>query len=188
MMARAPGAIRIIGGHWRGRRLPVVAHGDLRPTPDRVRETVFNWLQPVLPGSRCLDLFAGTGALGFEALSRGAAAVVFVEQQAQAAAALTAAGVRLGAAATVLCMDALTAITDVPLTPFDIVFLDPPFTRNLLVPAVDALSRRAIVKAGGFLYIETPHDRPLTLPATLRWYRQGRAGRVAFGLAVQTGA
>ncbi|MHB1566370.1 MAG: 16S rRNA (guanine(966)-N(2))-methyltransferase RsmD [Acidiferrobacter sp.] len=180
--------VRIIGGRWRGRRLPVVTHSDLRPTPDRVRETVFNWLRPTLPGSRCLDLFAGTGALGFEALSRGAASVVFVEQQPAAAAALTAAAARLGASATVLCTDALAVIGHAAEIPFDLVFLDPPFGQDLLAPAIATLCRLAIVKAGGFLYIETPRDRPLALPATLHWHRQGHAGRVAFGLAVNTGA
>ena len=94
------GSVRIIGGEWRGRRVEIVTGGELRPTPDRVRETVFNWLMPLLPGARCLDLYAGTGVLGLEALSRGAAESWFVERDPRAAAALEAMLVRLGAQET----------------------------------------------------------------------------------------
>ncbi len=136
MVARAglSNQLRIIGGRWRGRRLRLCGAPELRPTPDRVRETVFNWLQAPLPGGRCLDLFAGSGALGLEALSRGAAEVVFVERNAAIArrlqdnlALLEAVSGRLERA------DALIWLRRKP-EPFDIVFLDPPFGRNLLEP------------------------------------------------------
>ena len=118
------GEVRIIGGEWRGRKLHFPNVPGLRPTPDRVRETVFNWLQFRVPGTRCLDLFAGSGALGFEALSRGAAEVVFVEQDPDAAAALRATLALLDCPrGHVFARDAFAWLAQEPARPFDIVFL-----------------------------------------------------------------
>ena len=128
---RAPGSVRIIAGEWRGRRLDVVAGADIRPTPDRVRETLFNWLAPVLPGMHCLDLYAGTGVLGLEALSRGAAESWFVEQDVEAARAIEAVLVRFGGQehhkGRVLRADARRWLAGPVPRSFDLVFLDPPY-------------------------------------------------------------
>ncbi len=183
-MTRRPPSVRIIGGAFRGRRIPLTAQAALRPTPDRVRETVFNWLAPIVPESRCLDLFAGSGALGLEALSRGAATVTFVEQDPESAAALRALLARLDVAALVHAGEALAFLNRQPAGGFDIVFLDPPFAAGLLAPALARVRQRDIVPNGGFLYIETRRDTPCVLPTGFRWHRQGQAGQVAFGLAV----
>lgn len=135
-MARAAEhSIRIIGGQWRGTRIPVANRAELRPSADRVRETLFNWLTPTLPGARCLDLYAGTGALGFEALSRGATASVLVEKDAALVARMEGLKTRLKAeSAEIHGADVLSWLNGAA-SAFDIVFLDPPFHRNL-VPAV----------------------------------------------------
>ncbi|MGD8957138.1 MAG: 16S rRNA (guanine(966)-N(2))-methyltransferase RsmD, partial [Chromatiaceae bacterium] len=129
--------VRIIGGRHRGRRLGFSAGRGLRPTPDRVRETLFNWLQSEIHGARCLDLFAGSGALGLEALSRGASALLAVEQN-RAAAQRLRENIRLldeQAAAEVIQRDALSLLTRPPVAPFGIVFLDPPFAQDMLAAA-----------------------------------------------------
>src|SRR5690606_2647217 len=129
----APGAVRIVGGRWRGTRLPVADAEGLRPTPDRVRETLFNWLQPVLPGARVLDLFAGSGALGLEALSRGAREALLVERDPGLAQQLRRAVERLqgGEAVQVVNADALAFLSGYAGPPFDIAFVDPPFAQDL---------------------------------------------------------
>lgn len=171
--AGAPGQVRIIGGHWRGTRLQVPPLPGLRPTPDRVRETLFNWLQPVLPGARVLDLFAGTGALGLEAVSRGAAAALLVERDPRACEALRELVARLSAqdAVTVLRGDAL-AVLDAPLHGrFDIVFLDPPFDAGAW-PAV--LERLPPWLAGdAWLYLESPAALAPRVPDGWQLHREG---------------
>lgn len=183
-MTRRPPGVRIIGGALRGRRIPLTANAALRPTPDRIRETLFNWLAPILPESRCLDLFAGSGALGIEALSRGAAHTTFVEQNPESARALRALVTQLGLAAAVHEREALAFLQDQKAHRYDIVFLDPPFDSALLAPALAAIAQRDIVPDRGFLYIETRRDAPCTLPQGFRWHRHSRAGQVAFGLAI----
>lgn len=174
----APGKLRIIAGTLRGSRLPVEDVAELRPTPDRVRETLFNWLAPFIAGARCLDLFAGTGALGVEALSRGAAHVDFVEYDAQLAERLRANLVRLKqTAASVRCADALRALDEFA-QPYDIVFLDPPFAGGLWQPAANALQNRELVVASGLIYVEAPTTATLALPPTWQLYRESRAGAV----------
>jgi 16S rRNA (guanine966-N2)-methyltransferase len=153
----AAGSVRIIGGRWRGTRLPVPDLAGLRPTSDRVRETLFNWLQAVLPGARVLDLFAGSGALGLEAVSRGAGTAVLVERDPVQAASLRDSARRLDAGARVQVVqdDALrwlAAQDGAP--PFDIAFVDPPFDGQLWAPALQALPQR--MAAGGWLYVESP--------------------------------
>ena len=137
------GSVRIIGGHWRGTRLPVADLDGLRPTADRVRETLFNWLMPVLPGARVLDLFAGSGALGFEALSRGAAAATLVERETGPATALREVAARLpgGEAAEIVRMDAISWLTPAAREGrrYDIAFIDPPFAGGLWKRAITAV-------------------------------------------------
>ena len=154
--APAPGKLRIIGGEWRGRKLPIASVPGLRPTADRIRETLFNWLAAQVSGARCLDLFAGAGALGLEALSRGAARCDFVDTSARAVAQLRRALHTLGASARGRVFDGDFAAflgRDDAAEPYDIVFLDPPFNRGLLDPAIerlasaDALAPRALIYA-----------------------------------------
>ena len=130
--------LRIIGGNWRGRRVKFPSSNELRPTPDRVRETLFNWLQPVIAGSRCLDLFAGSGALGLEALSRGATRVVFVDHEPKVIEHLHAALSLLKAEGAEPKLTQARRYLESPVEAFDIVFLDPPFADESL-PAICAL-------------------------------------------------
>lgn len=176
--------VRLIGGLWRSRRLSFPAREGLRPTPDRVRETVFNWLQPTLPGARCLDLFAGSGALGLEALSRGAASVVLVEKDPLAHAALLQSVRDLETkTARVMAQDALAFVATAPPSSFDIVFLDPPFKTELMTAALTLLLSRGILAPAGLVYLEAAVGSAWDLPQGLSWHRQGRAGKVLFGLA-----
>lgn len=175
------GRVRIVGGSLRGSRLNVIDAPGLRPTPDRVRETLFNWLAPVIDGAHCLDLFAGSGALGIEALSRGAATVDLVEGDARLAGALRANLARLKQDAQVHCQDALQFV-GAATVPYDIVFLDPPFVTNLWTTAARALEDRALLKPGALVYVETPAGAAPELPSAWRAHRQSRAGAVAFAL------
>ena len=185
--ARASGAqsriLRIIGGRHRGRRLRFPAGVEIRPTPDRVRETLFNWLQPRLDGARVLDLFAGSGALGLEALSRGAAQVTFVERDRKAAAAID----QLlkdwrEDSGTVVCADASEWLRR-PGGGFDVVFLDPPYDSSLLAQAVAALNEQGHLAADARVYLERRARDPLpALPAGWRELRAGRAGEVGYHL------
>jgi 16S rRNA (guanine966-N2)-methyltransferase len=162
---KKPGHVRIIGGEWRGRRLPVVDLPGLRPSGDRARETLFNWLQPQLRGARCVDLFAGTGVLGLEAYSRGAAEVVLVENQPLAVQTLRATLVELkvpGAKAGVHLVesDALKWLQACEPGSLDIVFIDPPFGSRLETQAMTLLVERELVRAGGMVYLETARNSP----------------------------
>lgn len=173
--------LRIIGGRWRRRQLAIAPVEGLRPTPDRVRETLFNWLGQQLDGLHCLDLFAGSGALGFEAASRGAAQVTLVEADARAARQLLAHCETLGAGATVQVVrgDALNFLRDArPDRTFDLVFLDPPYALGLLPQCLAALPRRLAPEAR--VYLEDAV--PLATPPGWALLRQGRAGRVHYGL------
>jgi 16S rRNA (guanine966-N2)-methyltransferase len=175
--------LRIIAGRHRGRRLRFPAGVDIRPTPDRVRETLFNWLQPRIEQARVLDLFAGSGALGLEALSRGAAHVTFVEKDRRAAAAIEAVTREWGeAGARVSCTGALEwLVTNGTEPPFDIVFLDPPYDSNLLETAASALAGR--LAADARLYLERRARDPLpALPGGWKELRAGRAGEVGYHL------
>ncbi len=175
--------IRIIGGQWRSRRLEFPDAPGLRPTPDRVRETLFNWLTPVLPGARCLDMFAGSGALGIEALSRGAAEVVFIERDPVAIRALRDNLARLNAeGGRVEPAEALAWLRR-PATPFEIVFLDPPFDADLLEPVCAALEAGDWLTGTAWIYLEAAAGRPLALPAGWTVHREKTAGMVAYRLA-----
>lgn len=179
---RGPGRVRIIAGRWRGRRLPVADVPGLRPTPDRVRETLFNWLAPVIEGSRCLDLFAGSGALGLEAASRGAACASLVEREPRALAVLRANVELLGAGDTVevIAADALDLLRTPPPVPFDLVFLDPPYDAGLLAPALAALFAGGWLAPSGWLYLEWPGGAPAPLAGTP--WRSLAAGQVQCAL------
>lgn len=176
-MKRSPNRVRIVGGLWRGRLLAFPDGPGVRPTPDRVRETVFNWLGQDLTGLRCLDLFAGSGALGFEAASRGAAHVVIVERSRPVVAALRESAARLGATqCEVLHRDALEFLAATG-ERFDVVFIDPPYEADLLVRALEAVGPRLAPDAR--VYAEGPALAPGT---AWRIVREGRAGAVRFAL------
>jgi len=177
------GRFRIIGGEWRGRRLPVPQESGVRPTPDRVRETLFNWLAPVISGARCLDLYAGSGALGLEALSRGAGRVVFVDH---APAALRQVAANLATLKSergeTACMDALRYL-ERPATTFDVVFLDPPYGLGLLQPVAERLFAGGWLAPGAAVYLEHEAEAPPpALPAGWQLYRSAAAGRVRYHL------
>ena len=172
--------VRLIGGLWKRSKLPVADKPGLRPTPDRVRETLFNWLGQDLTGWRCLDAFAGSGALGFEAASRGAAEVTLLERDASLVRSLKASQQRLGAAQlTVLGTDALAWMARCAADRFDLVLLDPPFDAGLLEPALAHAVR--LVGPGGFIYLESGDALP-TLPEGFELHRGARAGAVHHAL------
>ena len=178
-----PREVRIIGGRWKRSKLPVADMRGLRPTPDRVRETLFNWLGPDLSGWRCLDAFAGTGALGFEAASRGAEEVVLLERDRQQARRLADSAQRLQATTVrIECADAIGWLARSAPERFDVVFVDPPFDSALAAPALAAAAR--VVAPGGWIYLELPRpfDAGLAPPIALTLVRQGRAGSVHFHL------
>lgn len=185
-MKRAPGRLRIIGGEFRSRVVEFEAAPGVRATPDRVRQTVFDWLAPVIDGARALDLFAGSGALGLEALSRGAGHVTFVESAAPQAASIRAALARLGLAAraTVVQGDALAFLRATP-DRFELAFLDPPFAAGLLAPALAALPRT--LSADPRVYAEWPVGAAPAWPAGYRVLREKKAGQVSYALATVTG-
>lgn len=178
--------LRIIGGQWRSRKLAFPGVPGLRPTPDRVRETLFNWLQHVIEGANCLDLFAGSGLLGFEALSRGAARVVFVEQHHRAAAQLRHNAELLGAGnAEIVEADSLAWLKR-PAEPFDVVFLDPPYRMNLLLPSCRLLEANGWLAEGAHIYLECQQTEELKeLPAGWEVIRRKVAGDVAYHLAIR---
>ncbi len=179
-----PREVRIIGGQWKRSKLPVADLPGLRPTPDRVRETLFNWLGQDLSGWRCLDAFAGSGALGFEAASRGAAQVLLLERDRKLAASLEQTRQRLKAATLRIAnADALAWMARCAPLSFELVLIDPPFDSELLVPAIAAAAR--LVVPDGFVYIEAgqalaPDAQAL---AGLALHKQGKAGAVHFHLA-----
>ena len=171
-----PGEVRLIGGRWKRSKLPVPDLPGLRPTPDRVRETLFNWLGQDLSGWRCLDAFAGSGALGLEAASRGAAEVLLLEREAAVAAGLEATRRRLGGqGVAVLRADAMAWMRQCPPRRFELVLLDPPFDAGLADAAL-ALAADCVTE-GGFVYLESaaPPSQP---PASLELFRQLKAGAV----------
>jgi len=176
-----PNTVRIIGGLWRSRILEFPDAADLRPTPDRVRETLFNWLGRDLTGMACLDLFAGSGALGFEALSRGAASVVMVEKNPAVLRALRDNAHKLGATGlTVVRGDALEFARGAR-SRYDVVFVDPPYRLGLQVAALDLL--RGLLAEGGRVYGES--DAVFEPPRGWTIFRRARAGNVHFHLLVR---
>jgi 16S rRNA (guanine966-N2)-methyltransferase len=178
--------LRIIGGRHRGRKLRFPEGVDIRPTPDRVRETLFNWLQQRVAGARVLDLFAGSGALGLEAVSRGAAQVTFIEKDRRAAAAIEALTREwLEGAVSIACADALGWLSQAPpdAASFDIVFLDPPYDADLLSATAEALASSGRLAPDARVYLESRARDPLPrLPLGWRSLRDGRAGEVGYHL------
>lgn len=176
------GHIRIIGGQWRGRKLPVTDAEGLRPTIDRLKETLFNWLQFELPQAHVLDVFAGTGSLGLEALSRGAVQATFFEQDRQASQQLRTNLTTLKAeqSGQVHQGNALQLLTQ-PNTqkPMQLVFLDPPFQQNLVNPAIELLEKHQWLAPDALVYIETEHRTPLHVPAHWQLHREKTMGQSA---------
>ena len=152
-MTSGNNTLRIIGGRWRSRKLSFINAPQLRPTPDRVRETLFNWLQGSLSQARCLDLFAGSGALGLEALSRGAAEVLFIEKNRAAAQQLEQNLAILQTPLNVIQTDALHYLANETI-PFDIIFLDPPFRQGFLPKILDIIQENKLLKQNALLYLE----------------------------------
>lgn len=176
--------LRIIGGQWRGRKLPFVGAEGLRPTGDRIRETLFNWLMPDLPGARCLDVFSGSGALGLEALSRGAESATLLELNAQAA-------TQIGQNLRLLQSDRGRVVQTDSLSwlqqqntgsPYDVVFLDPPFQQDLWQASIEALEINGWLAQDAAIYIETPRNAPLSTPTHWHLHREKHAGGVSFRL------
>ncbi|MEN8214404.1 MAG: 16S rRNA (guanine(966)-N(2))-methyltransferase RsmD [Pseudomonadota bacterium] len=180
--------VRLIGGRHGGRRLQFPAARGLRPTADRVRETLFNWLQQDIVAARCLDLFAGSGALGFEAASRGAEPVMMVERQRDVFRALqqNRALLQLEDAVQLVNADALTWLHGTP-EMYQLVFLDPPFNKPLLQPVIDQLERGGWLAPGALVYLEQDlHVEPPQLPDNWRIIRNKTAGQVRYQLVERT--
>lgn len=178
------GTVRIIAGQWRGRKLPVVDVPGLRPSGDRVRETLFNWLAPMLPGAVCADLFAGSGALGFEAASRGARNVVLIEQDRAAAQNLRQCVDMLGAAqVSVIQADAVAWLKSQSTDSYDILFADPPFGSGLNAGIAETVADAGCLKPGGLLYVESSGSGPAPIVPS-RWsaWKQKRIGDVRMTL------
>ncbi len=181
----AKSEIRIIGGRWRGRKLPVADVSGLRPTPDRIRETLFNWLAADCRGARVLDCFAGSGALGFEAASRGARRVVLLERDRLALENLFAQAARLGDdTIRIVAGDALDSIARLGGS-FDLAFIDPPYDQGALRARIFArLERDGLLADGARVYFEWPRRETFELPsARLEWLRRKRAGQVNYAIA-----
>ena len=182
------GQLRIIGGQWRSRQFDFpMAHG-LRPTPNRVRETLFNWLAPYVEGAKVLDVFAGSGALFLEALSRGAGSALALDLNSAAINSLR------GHLLTLRCdngqllqTDALRHLEQQPATPFDLVFLDPPFSQGLLLPACTLLEEKGWLASDAWVYTESENPpSSLGLPGNWRLHREQKAGQVYYALWERT--
>lgn len=179
----APQRVRIISGQWKGRLLPVIHKPGLRPTPNRIRETLFNWLQTYIEGSECLDLFAGSGALGFEAASRGASHITLIEKDPAIVQLLTQQVDSLQAnTIEVRQSDGFNYLQHIEKT-FDIIFLDPPFNQFDLHTLLVKLAVLKILKPSAKIYVESPLGQlPEELPVGWSWWRRAKASRVEYGL------
>ena len=176
--------IRIIAGQWRRHCINIPADHRIRPTPDRVRETLFNWLAPNIQGARCLDLFSGSGALGIEAASRGAAEVVLIEHESVLAVKLIDELKKLKAEnISVRCTDVFSFLQIRPWLSFDVVFIDPPFGKGLEERACVELHRQGWLAPGALIYVETEKRTSLTWPTGWEVLREKRAGHVRYHLA-----
>lgn len=191
IMAKKPqsasmGQIRIIGGKWRGRKLPVRDSEGLRPTTDRIKETLFNWLMPIVRDARCLDCFAGSGSLGFEALSRFANSVTFIELDKQNSQLLTENKAHLQAEnATIIQGNSLAVLAQTG-TPFDVVFIDPPFRKGLLLETIQLLEKNQWLADESWIYVESEAESPLTnIPTNWQLHREKIAGQVAYRLFIR---
>ena len=180
---RQENQLRIIAGRWRGRKLSFAPVPGLRPTSDRIRETLFNWLDPCIQGARCLDLFAGSGALGIEAASRGAAEVVMVDHDPAVVATLREQLQKLDFSDALLVQQDVNSWLQGKAEPFDIVFLDPPFRENMLPACIDLLEDHGWLAAGARVYIEAERTYTPELPNTWELYRSKNTGQVGYHLA-----
>ncbi|MBI6547217.1 16S rRNA (guanine(966)-N(2))-methyltransferase [Xenorhabdus lircayensis] len=180
------GQIRIIGGKWRGRKLPVPDSDGLRPTTDRVRETLFNWLMPTIQGARCLDCFSGSGALGFEALSRYASHATLIEYDSNVAKQLSANLALLKAEnANVVQGNALQYLNGAG-TPFNVIFLDPPFRKGMLTEAIRLLEANGWLAEESWIYVEAESESSATeVPSNWQLHREKAAGQVAYRLYIR---
>lgn len=187
---RSPGeqnTVRLIGGRWRGRKVHFPDGEGLRPTPSRVRETLFNWLMHDVRNARVLDLFSGSGALAFEALSRGAKEAVLVDRSAPVCAQLARELSGLaGANGRIVRQDAATFVAQKADQPFDVIFLDPPFHRDLLGAVVSAIEKNGFLREGSHVYMEseTTPDASI-IPVGWRLHRQQQAGQVCYSLYIR---
>ena len=183
----AANQVRIIAGTWRGRRLSFEPVPGLRPTPDRVRETLFNWLGPVIRGARCLDLYAGSGALGLEAASRGAAEVILVDNDPRVVAALGQQMESLGAHQVRVVRAEVLRWLGGHSSPFDVVFLDPPFRKRMLPPCMQLLECGGWLSDQARVYIEAEKELVPELPENWELLRSKQAGQVGYHLARRSG-
>ncbi|WP_082763294.1 16S rRNA (guanine(966)-N(2))-methyltransferase [Serratia rubidaea] len=182
----AAGQIRIIGGQWRGRKLPVPNSAGLRPTTDRVRETLFNWLAPVIQGARCLDCFAGSGALGLEALSRYAGSATLLEYERPVAQQLEKNLALLNGNGQVINTNALSWLANAG-EAYDVVFLDPPFRKGLLAQTVDLLEQQGWLADEAWVYVEAEAESAAAdVPANWTLHREKVAGQVAYRLYIRS--
>lgn len=178
------GLVRIIAGEHRGRRLPVLVHEGLRPTGDRVKETLFNWLMNAVSDSHCLDMFAGSGSLGIEALSRGAAHVVFIENDKSVAQQINTnlKTLREEPSASVINNSALTydfaPCANLPNTPFNIVFIDPPFGKEMVLNGINQLLHHNMLAANAYIYVETGHNDRYDLPIQFTLVKELKTSQV----------
>lgn len=185
--------LRIIGGQWRGRKIPFQPVDGLRPTTDRIRETLFNWLAPHIAGARCLDLFAGSGALGLEALSRSAEFSCFIDIDPsvtqQVASNLAMLGSDRAALYTMPAVKWLEQFDPEQDQAFDILFLDPPFGKNLLAQCLAIISQKSLLSDKALVYLETGHEEPPPpIPACWQLHREKTAGQVNYRLySINTG-
>jgi 16S rRNA (guanine966-N2)-methyltransferase len=182
----AVGQVRIIGGQWRNTKLAVPQRPGLRPTSDRVRETLFNWLMPKLPGAQVLDLFAGSGALGLEALSRGAGGATLIEKDAGLSQAISTVATRLQASASVLNTDALAWLARPPQQRFDLVFVDPPFADGLWEQVLAGLP--AHLAEDAWLYLEAGSAQMPPMGPGWQLHREGSTREVRYALYRRQGA
>ncbi|CNI23256.1 16S rRNA m(2)G966-methyltransferase [Yersinia aldovae] len=184
--SQSAGQIRIIGGKWRGRKLPVPDSPGLRPTTDRVRETLFNWLAPMIQGVRCLDCFAGSGALGLEALSRYANEAVLLEADRNVTKQLSSNLTLLQAEnGLVVNTNSLQWLAE-PGQPFDLVFLDPPFRKGLLAETITLLEQHNWLTDEAWIYVEAEAESAATdVPASWQLHREKIAGQVAYRLYIR---
>jgi len=181
--SRQTNQLRIIGGTHRGRKLNFPDVAGLRPTSDRIRETLFNWLQADVIGAKCLDLFAGSGALGFEALSRGAAYVHFIDTHQQVISQLKANAKTLGVDNCGFWQsDAISFLNQAQQEKFELVFLDPPFQKDFLPQCIQALENSSALQIGTKIYIEMEKSAQITLPENWQILKNKKAGQVNYTL------
>ena len=175
--------LRIIAGEWRGRKLNFAKVDSIRPTPDRVRETLFNWLSPTIRNANCLDLFSGSGALGFEALSRGAASVVMCDNNSTIISTLKEHADLLKTNKGVYLQTDALSFLDRNTEQFDLIFLDPPFDSDLLVKCIELIGSQNILKQDAMIYVEASSKQELpTIPGNWELHRNKKAGDVAYYL------